>query len=257
MNKTSASNMDNMEINFIDYKPNDIDKKTKQFNNLTLTIGFSVAILASGILIIMLLHQGQTSKVKIDIKDIAAVFTGIIVTTTCVYHAMNLNLNLSAHTLKLKLDVDKWNYDIQQKRLEAEAALKKREEETKAIKRLLTSERCLEWHRNSYNTGKSRAFIFKHKLLLNTYQINGFVEEIEKEENIEYRSAVIFVMNYFENLAEGILKEVLDEEIVKDIFKTMFIKYLDNLKPYIDHLEKREGEAGIYKSFKKVAESWK
>jgi len=249
--------MDDKKIDFIDYKPEDFDKRTKQFNNLTLKIGFSVAIIASGILCVILFNQSQTARVKIDVKDIAAVFTAIIVTTTCVYHAMNLNLNLSAHTLKIKLDVDKWNHDIEQKRLETERVLKKNEEDIKIQRRHLTSERCLEWHRNSNNTGKSRAFISKHKMLLNNYKINSFVEEIEKEENIEYRSAVIFVMNYFENLAEGILKEVLDEEIVKDIFKTMFIKYLDNLKPYIDHLEKREGEAGIYKSFKRVAERWK
>lgn len=249
--------MEETHVNFLDYQLPPIDKRTKQYNSITLLIGTIVAIVAAVILLLAALNQKPTDRLKIDVRDIAAVFTAIIVTTTCIYHALNLRLNLMAHSLKLKLDVDKWIYDIKQKNKEAEITLLKKQEEDKKTKKLYTMEKCLEWHRMSDKTGKARSFIAKNKSLLSDDNNKEFVRQIESDENAEYRSAVICVMNYFENLAEGIDSGVLDELYVKNIFKTMFLKYLINLKPYFDIIEKRDGESGIYKSFRKVAEGWK
>lgn len=244
-------------INFSDYEPEIKDQRTKLINNWTLKVGCTIAVILAIALFFVGLNQSTTARFKIEIRDIAAVFTAIIVTTTCIYHALNLEMNYKVHTKKLKLDVDKWNHDIEQKEKEKEQNFNSKVADDIFKKKLLTSERCLEWHRNSDKTGKARAFIAKHKDLLNTSNIKEFVSEIEKEENLQYRMSIIFVMNYFENIAEGIEKQLLDEDIAKDIFKTMFQKYMNNLKPYFDFLEKREGESGIYKSFKKVADRWK
>lgn len=249
--------MEKVHVDYQKYQPLSEDKRTKQFNNWTLTVGCIIAIIASVVLFVVAINQNSMARLKIEVRDIAAVFTAIIVTTTCIYHAKNLNLNLTAHSLKLKLDVDKWNYDIQQKNEEATNAQRKKDEDEAKAKLLLTMEKCLEWHRMSDKTGRARAFIANNKGLLTDDNNREFVKQIESAENAEYRSAVICVMNYFENLAEGIDSGILDELYVKRIFKTMFIKYLVNLKPYFDIIEKRDGEGGIFKSFKKIAEKWK
>jgi Domain of unknown function (DUF4760) len=235
-----------------------IDSTTQKIEYWTLRIGGAIAVVATAVLIAMAKSQDPNSTNKIEIRDIAAVFTAIVVATTCVYHAMNLKLNLAANSLKLKLDADKWQYDIQQKAAEAASRAEAKKAEDLHAKRLLTMEKCLEWHRMAEKTGMARKFIAKHKDLLNNSNVASFVAEIESDENsTTFRPAVIGVMNYFENLAEGIISGMLDEEYVKNIFKTMFLKYLANLRPYFDLIEKRDGENGIYKSFKKVAEQWK
>jgi Domain of unknown function (DUF4760) len=240
------------------YQMPSIDSTTQKIEYWTLRIGGAIAVVATVVLIAVAISQDPSSKSKVEIRDIAAVFTAIVVATTCVYHAMNLKLNLTANSLKLKLDADKWQYDIQQKAAEAASRAKTKEAEDLHAKRLLTMEKCLEWHRMAEKTGMARKFIARHKDLLNNSNVASFVAEIESEENsTTYRAAVISVMNYFENLAEGINSGMLDEDYVKNIFKTMFLKYLADLQPYFDMIEKRDGENGIYKSFKKVAERWK
>ncbi len=246
-----------MNLDVSKYQIPKFDGRTKHYNNWTLLVGGSIAIIATIVLVILALNQSQATILKIEIKDIAAVFTAIIVTTTCVYHALNLRLNLTAHSLKLQLDVDRWVHDVHQKELDIERGNAKKAEEDKKSKLLLTMEKCFEWHKMSDKTGKARAFISKNKSLLNDDNNKEFVKQIESDDNAEYRSAVICVMNYFENLSEGVDSGVLDEVYVKNIFKTMFLKYLNNLKPYFDLVEKRDGESGIYKSFRKIAERWK
>jgi hypothetical protein len=254
------SNTDNPLTNTIDmtaYQIPELDSKTHRYEYLTIWIGAGLALIIAVIMIFIAANQKPDSHFKIEIKDIASVFTAIIVTTTCVYHAMNLKLNLKTNRIKLKFDTDKWQYDIRQKAIDVHNATMLKDQEEVKARRLLTMDKCLEWHRMSEKTGKSRAFIETHIELLNNNKIAEFVALIEDKANAEYRSAIICVMNYFENLAEGIESGLLDEDYVKNIFKTMFLKYLTKLEPYYAFIEKRNGENGIFRSFKKVAERWK
>lgn len=247
----------NQTIKPAEYDLPKIDQTVKKIEYLTLWAGGILAAISVVWLTALAVNQKPGALLKIEIRDIAAVFTAIIVMTTCAYHAMNLRLNLLSNSKKLKLDVDKWNYDIALKNQEKLEREKTKEEESQKVRKLLTMERCLEWYRMSDKTGKSRAFIKKHKELLNTANREEFVKIIEDENSAESRAAIMAVLNYFENLSEGVLQGVLDEAYLKEIFKTMFLKYSVNLKPYFEVIETRDGENGIFKSFQNVAGRWR
>jgi hypothetical protein len=247
----------NPTIQTSDYDLPKIDQTVKTIEYLTLWTGGVLAIISVVLLTILAVNQKPGALLKIEIRDIAAVFTAIIVMTTCAYHAMNLKFNLLSNSKKLKLDIDKWNYDIALKNQEKLDKAKSSEDDSQKARKLLTMERCLEWYQMSEKTGKSRTFIKKHKELLNTAKREEFVKVIEDDNNADSRAAIMAVLNYFEILSEGILQEVLDENYLKEIFKTMFLKYLVNLKPYFEVIETRDGESGIFKSFQQVAGRWK
>lgn len=99
----------------------------------------------------------------------------------------------------------------------------------------------------------SRKFLREHKEKLQDHKpIQEFIDELEN--NIEARKAVICVLNYFENLALLIKNDLVDENCIKDCFKTLFIDYLNILRKYIDEVQKESKRHLI--NYEEIAKKW-
>jgi len=174
--------------------------------------------------------MGKLINFSIEAKDVIALFTSGLVTTTLIYTAKNLRLNFEASQAKLQFDSDKFDYE---KNAKSEEIRRKKIEYSFQV--------CSQWYSPAMavHVELSRSFVRKHADKLRDHVIADFVNELE--ENLESRRCVISVLNYFENISLLIFKELIDKEIMRDSFKTLFCEYYKVLKPYIIERQKQSG----------------
>jgi hypothetical protein len=48
-------------------------------------------------------------------------------------------------------------------------------------------------------------------------------------------------LNYFENIALLLSENIIEESSLKNCFQTLFLQYYDNLKEYIEELQRGNG----------------
>jgi hypothetical protein len=205
----------------------------------TLYIG---AIITCGGIIIFLIIA-HACGIRYEIRDIVAMLTCGIVSTTLIYHAKNLKLNFDAN--QEKLDFDK-------KKFEEEKVMKKNEQQQKKI--VYSFEASTLWFKADMakHVEVARGFLLRNKDILLNGPIGNIVSEMDKDQEI--RRAIICVLNYFENLSLMIKYDIADEETLKLCFKTAFVDYHKVLRRYIDEVQNTSRR--YLMNFEEIAEKW-
>lgn len=76
------------------------------------------------------------------------------------------------------------------------------------------------------------------------------------KENPQARMAFIVLFNYFEGISIGVQRGIMDEEFMKEFFKTVFIEYHKYFGGYISHLRHQSQSQRVFWRFTQVAEKW-
>ena len=141
------------------------------------------------------------------INEVMAYSAGSVAILTLLYHAFGLEYSKTYHKEILEVQRHQYTYDVVSKMNEPEMA------------------RCL----SSYShIKKNKDTLFKDGT---TSEFELFIND---DKNIEYRVHVIMLLNYFEHLSILVKNEHVEEIIVKDSFKGLFITSYSIMKPYLD-----------------------
>ncbi len=207
-------------------------------NNTTLVFGLSITFL------VMVAVYGISIYFKhsLDFKDYISIFTCGIVCTTLLYHSKNVTLTHKYHEEKLAFDKEKFNFE--KDKLTAENKRKMAEYS------LLV---CSEWFKPGMC---EQAHLARKFLNANKENVKGNIVEFIKilDEIPENRKAVVTMLNYFEHIALLIEKGLVEEDIIKDAFKTLFCDYYSLLKPYIK--ERQTESARFIVKYEALARKW-
>lgn len=219
----------------------------KQVDTTNIEFKYSTLYWGTGITIVVCMIFGlivHANNLKVEIRDFIALLTCGLVSTTLVYHAKNLKLNYDVN--KAKIEFDKRKYE-EEKDSKKQDICKKKIAYAFQVSSL--------WFKPDManHVELSRKFLREHKEKLQDHKpIQEFIDELEN--NIEARKAVICVLNYFENLALLIKNDLVDENCIKDCFKTLFIDYLNILRKYIDEVQKESKRHLI--NYEEIAKKW-
>lgn len=205
----------------------------------TLYIGGAITI---GLVIAFIVIANSWS-IHYEIRDIVGMITCGIVSTTLIYHAKNLKLNFEANKEKLEFD---------KKKFEEEKSIK--EEENRRAKTIYSFEASTLWFKPDMakNVELSRGYLLKNKDKLMNGQLGEVVAELDKD--VETRKSVVCVLNYFENLSLMIKNNIVDENAIKNCFKTVFLDYFKILKRYIDEIQKTSTR--YLMNYEEIAKKW-
>jgi len=217
----------------------DTDTSNFKISYKTLYIGGTITL---GLVIIFILIANFWS-IHYEIRDIVAMITCGIVSTTLIYHAKNLKLNFEANKEKLEFDKQKF---------EEEKSIK--EEESRKAKTIYSFEASTLWFKPDMarNVELSRKYLLENKDKL----MHGPVIDVIKglDEDVETRKSVVCVLNYFENLSLMIKNNIVDEDSIKNCFKTVFLDYFKVLRLYIDEVQKTS--ARYLMNYEDIAKKW-
>lgn len=217
-----------------------LDTSQIKFKYSTLYWGALVTIIFTTIFIFV----ANNYNISYEIRDVVAILTCGLVSTTLVYHAKNLRLNYEVN--KAKIDFDKLKY--------TEEKISK-EKDTEKSKTLYSFQVSSLWFKPDManHVELSRKFLREHADKLKDHiPISEFISELEN--NIEARKAVICILNYFENISLLIKKDLVDEECIKLCFKTLFVDYLKLLRKYIDEIQKESKR--FLMNYEDIAKKW-
>ena len=219
---------------------NNFDTSHVKFKYATLYIGAIITVL----LTIAFILIARNNDIDYEIRDIVSFLTCGLVSTTLVYHAKNLRLNYEVNKAKIDFDLLKYAEEKEGKKIESEVKKKLHAFKVSSL-----------WFRPDManHVELSRKFLREHKdKLLSHKPISEFISELES--NIESRKAVTCVLNYFENLSLLIKNDLVDEESLKQCFKTLFIDYLNILRKYIDEIQKESKR--FLMNYEEIATKW-
>ena len=217
-----------------------IDTSHVKFKYATLYIGAAITVLLTAIFILLAINN----NIHYEIRDIVSFLTCGLVSTTLVYHAKNLRLNYEVN--KTKMDFDILKYEEEKISKQKDSGINKKLHSFKVSSL---------WFRPDManHVELSRKFLREHKdKLLSHKPISEFIAELEN--NIESRKAVTCVLNYFENLSLLIKNDLVDEEALKQCFKTLFVDYLNVLRKYIDEIQKDSKR--FLMNYEEIATRW-
>ena len=204
--------------------PETIDITKIQFKYATLYWGTFITLICTTLFISICKYY----DVNFEVRDVIAFVTCGLITTTLVYHAKNLKLNFEIN--KAKLDFDKKKY-------EEEKESKQKQNNIDKVSHSFQVSSLWFKPDMANNVELSRKFLRQHSEKLQKHKpINIFIDELEN--NLEERKAVICVLNYFENISLLIKNDLVDEDCIKQCFKTLFVDYLKLLRNYIDEIQK-------------------
>jgi hypothetical protein len=226
----------------------------KSFRN-----GIYWAVAASFVvLLLLILNRVFSWGLSIEIRDIASVFTCGMVVATCFYHAKNLRLNIEANQKKLDFDYEKFEFEQE---LKQEDARNKSEMEKKIFAFTIAKELgspTIGIHMHTF-----RLFHLTNPLMGELKTIapadTGRLKEwADKFDVLPERSSIIMVLNYFENVAISIKKGFADEDVCKEILKTVVCQVYQGYKTYIDYRQSdaHNGSATFMENFEQLAIKW-
>jgi Domain of unknown function (DUF4760) len=159
------------------------------------------------------------------VRDMVAVFTAVIVCTTLYYHARNLRFNYEFNHEKLRSD-----------------------------KKIAAINVIGDWHKaeNIRYTITARDFLLK----LGNAKHDDIINELEKEENLLARIALVSVLNYLERVAIAAVYDAADQEILKDYFRVIFSFYAHKALPFIHARRKEKQDDGLFAIFLDINRKW-
>lgn len=211
-------------------------------NNKTFWIGILLSLLLTIITYFVL----NSLNSPYEIRDLVAIFTGLIIVTTLFFYSKIYSQNFEKHEEILQFEREKFEY---QKSI--------REENINIRKLKYSFEITGEWHR------PNRAiYLQKIKLFFNTIRnSDGSLKsgkEFDKEINLtaDTRTALMSILNYFEHVCILIEEDFADEEAIKKAFKHIFNLFLTETEDYIKYRQTKEKSKSIYKNFLKYSLKW-
>jgi hypothetical protein len=183
---------------------------------------FLILILVAGVTLFWILYKND---IDFGIIEIMAYLTGSVAILTLIYHALSLESSHSFHEEDLKLKRHHYSYEIVSKINEPSMA------ETLQV---------------MYEINQKRDEYFKQN------DISEFKKFLD--ENRDKRAKVVMIVNYFEHISILVKNRHVEEDIIKDSFKTVFIYTYTLLKPYIDDCQANSRK--IWINFECLAEKW-
>jgi hypothetical protein len=163
------------------------------------------------------------------IRDTVAVFAGGAVLITIFYHILN--------------------YEYSQRKFK---------HEIKSSRDILSFNTAMDWQKEflTKSCDLSIDFYEKNKELLQDGLYRKFHEEINKEENNQYHSALLTVLNFFESISLGVKQEIMDETFIKGFFQSLFVGQLNKYRGYINYRRELKQNPKILCNFTELSEKW-
>lgn len=214
----------------------------KEPNKGEITIKYSyliISFIVLGLILTILAILKYNNIIELKLNDFTSLFSSGIIAIGLIYTARSLSFQYEVNKLKidkedqiLKLDKLRFTYD-------------------------LTSE----WFKSNFprNAEIVKRFMepYKGKLSDKT-QLNKFNQFLKSAEGLETKMALSSNLNYFESISLLLSDNLIDEISLKKAFKTVFLLYYDNLKEYIEDLQRGNGgnNVRIYKNFVELCQKW-
>lgn len=90
---------------------------------------------------------------------------------------------------------------------------------------------------------------------------DSILELLKKEpqtydDSKKIRNLVLDVLNFYERMSIGVLKDTYDEDICYDDHGFNFIQFYNWTKPFLDELRSKHNEQRLYVNFEHIAEKW-
>lgn len=181
-----------------------------------------ILIIVIGLLVFYFMNK---YGINFTFTDIMAYCTGSVAIMALIYHALSLESQYKFHQENLFLSKNQYAYDVSSKFNEPHM--------TEALQFL-----------SKIDSEKDKYFPDK--------KVQKFLDYI-KENPID-RQKIVIVMNYFELLSILIVNGHVEEKIIKNTFKTVFISTFILLRPYIDHRQLEK--ATVWCNFQLISKKW-
>jgi hypothetical protein len=181
-----------------------------------------ILIIVIGLLVFYFMNK---YSINFTFTDIMAYCTGSVAIMALIYHALSLESQYKFHQENLFLSRNQYAYDVSSKFNEPHM--------TEALQFL-----------SKIDSEKDKYFPDK--------KVQKFLDYI-KENPID-RQKIVIVMNYFELLSILIVNGHVEEKIIKNTFKTVFISTFILLRPYIDH--RQHEKATVWCNFQLISKKW-
>ncbi len=239
----------------------DTDKRTvsKDIYYSTFKRGIIWSSLITGAgFICFVLNKYLGWHLPLEIRDITAIFTCGIIVVTCLYHAKNLRLNTEANQNKLDFDYEKFVFEQAEKQ-EAYASKSTTE------KRLFAFNMCREFVSPVMvaNLHRARLFYLTDALMqaiktIPTTDTEAFKNWSKRFDLHPARKSVIMVLNFFEQIAISVNNGFADEQVCRQLLKTVMLQYFTAYRPYITYRQHdaTSGSATFLENFENLAIRW-
>jgi hypothetical protein len=184
---------------------------------------FLILIVLLGIVIFKFAFYDR--NIPFGIIEVMAYLTGSVAILTLIYHALSLESSHSFHDEDLKLKRHQYSYEIVSKM-------------------------------NEPSMSKTLQVMYEINLKRDKYFQKNDISEFKKylENNRDKRANIVMLINYFEHISLLVKNQHVEEDIIKDSFKTIFIYTYTLLKPYIDDCQANSRK--IWINFEGLAEKW-
>lgn len=132
----------------------------------------------------------------------------------------------------------------------------KSQEENKLSQKLLSFNVAFEWHKPNIveHLKIIKQLYEEHKNLIYENRATDFSKLLE--ENEVARSSIVSIFNYLESVAVGVKCEVMDCDLIKECFKSLFIQFYKDYEFYISYRRKKEGSSSAWINFTNLAQKW-
>jgi hypothetical protein len=167
------------------------------------------------------------NKKPFGIQEIMAYAAGSVAILTLLYHAFSLEYTRNFNQETILLQRHQYTYDIISKINGFE------------MSRALNT---YSWIKNN------KAILFKDN------NVQPFLDQLESEEERTRQLHVVMLLNYFEHLSILVENKYIDEDIVKQAFKTLFVGSYSIMKPYIEFKQASSRQAWYH--FECLAKKW-
>lgn len=164
-------------------------------------------------------------NIKFTFTDIMAYGAGSVAIMALIYHALSLESQYKFHQENLFLTRNQYAYDVVSKFNEPQM--------TDALQFL-------------YKINKEKEKYFTDR------KVQNFLDYIK--DNNKDRQKIVMVINYFEHLSILVKNNHIDEKIIKESFKTVFISTFVLMKPYIDYCQQQSST--IWCNYESMAIKW-
>lgn len=161
------------------------------------------------------------------IQEIMAYSAGSIAILTLLYHAFSLEYTKNYNEEALLLQKHQYTYDIISKinGFEMSRAL------------------------NTYSWIKNNKDV-----LFKDNNVQPFLDKLEKKGGSARKLNIVMLFNYFEHLSILVENGYIEEKIVRQSFKTIFIGSYSVMKPYIEHKQSTSRQAWFH--YECLAKKW-
>lgn len=82
------------------------------------------------------------------------------------------------------------------------------------------------------------------------------IDKLLKGEKADTRISFVVIFNYLETISIGVQQGIMDEDFMKEFFKTVFRDYYKFYGTYIEFSRKEYNSPRIYRPFTNLAEKW-